>query len=214
MWLLIRLIFSLFLSYIIGSVPTAYLFGRFFKGIDIRKHGSKNVGATNAIRVLGKGPGIAVLIIDILKGILAVSFVSHFFGLEERVGVLVCLGIAAVAGHNWTLFLEFKGGKGVATSLGVLVGLMIEIPPLRAVVALAILVWFAIFLMTGFVSLSSICTSICLPFFMVFSRQDFPLVFLGIFLCIFIVLRHRSNIKRLLSRTEPRVPLPFKKVKK
>ena len=112
---------SLVLAYFIGAIPTGYWAGRLLKGIDIREHGSKNMGATNVLRVLGKGPGIAVLLIDILKGVLPLTLIANLLGISDPL-TLVLIGIAAVAGHNWTVFLGFKGGKGVATSLGVLIG--------------------------------------------------------------------------------------------
>ncbi|MFH1360351.1 MAG: glycerol-3-phosphate 1-O-acyltransferase PlsY [Candidatus Omnitrophota bacterium] len=208
--LLLKIILSCALSYLVGSIPTAYVFGRLIKRIDIREHGSGNVGATNAIRVLGKGPGTLVLLLDILKGIVATSVVADCFGLE-RTWMLILLGLIAVAGHNWTVFLEFKGGKGMATSLGVLIGLMIKIAPLRIVVLFSVLVWLVVFLVSGFVSLASILAAVFLPIFMVLSSQSIELIALGVVLCVFIVLRHRPNIKRLLSQQEPRVHFPFRK---
>ena len=106
-------------AYLIGSIPVAYIFGRVLKGLDIREHGSGNMGATNAFRVLGKGPGTMVLILDILKGIIPVTLLANVFGLRDALS-LVIISVAAVAGHNWTVFLGFKGGKGMATSLGIL----------------------------------------------------------------------------------------------
>ena len=105
----------------------AYIFGRVLKNLDIREHGSGNMGATNAFRVLGKGPGTIVLILDIIKGIIPVTVLANVFGLEDALS-LVIISVAAVAGHNWTVFLGFKGGKGMATSLGVLIGLAIQLP--------------------------------------------------------------------------------------
>ncbi|MFC1623755.1 glycerol-3-phosphate acyltransferase, partial [Candidatus Omnitrophota bacterium] len=109
-------------SYIIGSIPTAYLFGRLFKGIDIRHFGSGNIGATNTFRVIGRVPGLIVLVIDILKGFICATYIANFFMYASPVArpelYKVFTGMAAIAGHNWTLFLKFKGGKGVATSAG------------------------------------------------------------------------------------------------
>ena len=117
------------LSYLIGSIPTAFIFGKALKGIDIRAHGSGNVGATNAFRILGKYPGTAVLIIDMLKGVLPVVFLAGW--LKPGVEGSIVAAIATVCGHNWTCFLNFKGGKGVATSAGVLIGLTIALPEVR-----------------------------------------------------------------------------------
>src|ERR1017187_10342864 len=151
---LLFLAISASLAYLIGSIPVAYIFGRLFKGIDIREHGSGNMGATNAFRVLGKGPGTLVLILDIIKGIVPITLLSNVFGLGDALS-LVIISVAAVAGHNWTVFLGFKGGKGMATSLGVLIGLAIQLPGLRIVLGLATLTWLVLFLAFGFVSLAS-----------------------------------------------------------
>ncbi len=207
----IKIILSLVISYLLGSIPTAYLFGR-LKGIDIRKHGSGNVGATNAFRVLGKWPGIFVLVIDAAKGVLATTVVGDIFALNS-VTYRVLLAVAVVAGHNWTVFLQFKGGKGMATSLGVLIGLTIEIAQIRPVLLLSVLIWLACFLLTGFVSLASLVAATFLPLWMLILNQSFELVALGVVFCIFIVLRHRSNIKRLINHKEPRVYFPFQKKK-
>ncbi|MDI6606795.1 MAG: glycerol-3-phosphate acyltransferase, partial [Candidatus Omnitrophota bacterium] len=130
---------GIIVSYLTGSIPTAYIFGRVFKGIDIRKFGSGNVGATNALRVLGKGPAIAVLLIDAFKGFVVVTLladllIAHLGGISAQT-LRILLGIACICGHNWTVFLKFRGGKGVATTLGVLLGLSFSIPGLKFVVA-------------------------------------------------------------------------------
>lgn len=205
---LVKLIFGLGLSYFLGSIPTAYIFGKLYKGLDIREYGSKNIGATNVFRVLGKGPGSVVLVLDILKGVLAVVVISSLVRLDGVV-FYILFGVAAVCGHNWTVFLNFKGGKGVATSLGVLIGLTIQIASLRLVLVGVILVWAAVFLFTGYVSLASMIAVVFLPFFMLFFTQSLALVILGIVFCIFVILRHRPNIQRLLHRKESRVKLPF-----
>ena len=203
MLVLIKIFFGLGFSYLLGAIPSAYIFGKFYKGIDIRQHGSKNIGATNVFRVLGKVPGIIVLSFDILKGVLAVAGVSKLLGLEAN-GYYIIFGLAAVCGHNWTVFLNFKGGKGVATSLGVLIGLMIKVASLRAAVVLLLLIWGAVFLFTGYVSLASMISVVFLPLFMLIFTQAFELVFLGIIFCIFVILRHRPNLKRLLEGKESR----------
>lgn len=203
---------ALVISYLIGSIPTAYLFGRIAKGIDIRQHGSGNVGATNVFRVLGKGPGIIVLIIDIVKGILPLTLVGNLFVVESVAG-RVLLGVAAVVGHNWTVFLNFKGGKGIATSLGVLIGLTIQFPTLRPVLLACILVWLVVFLASAYVSLASIVAAVVLPVAMGLTGQPIELIVLGIVFCIFVVLRHRPNIKRLMAGDESKVPLPFHRAK-
>lgn len=203
-----KLVLALWISYFLGAIPTAYIAGRILKGIDIRKHGSGNVGATNVFRVLGKWPGIVVLVLDILKGVVAVTLVGDIFGLTE-VGQRVLLALVVVAGHNWTVFLDFKGGKGIATSLGVLIGLTIKIAVIRPVLLSTLLVWLVCFLATGFVSLASIIAAVFLPIIMALTSQAFPLVVLGVIFCVFVVARHRPNIKRLWDGQESRVPLPY-----
>ncbi|MDP8263880.1 MAG: glycerol-3-phosphate 1-O-acyltransferase PlsY [Candidatus Aceula lacicola] len=207
---LIKILFGLGLSYLLGSIPTAYIAGKFYKGIDIREHGSRNVGATNVFRVLGKVPGTIVLVIDILKGVLAVALVSSFLGLESNI-FYILFGMASVCGHNWTVFLNFKGGKGVATSLGVLIGLTIKIISIRAVLALAVLIWAGVFIGFGYVSLASIVSVIFLPLLMLVFTHSFELVVLGVVFCVFVVIRHRPNIQRLLDGKESKVKMPFLK---
>ena len=209
---LVKILASAGLSYVIGSIPTAYIFGKLMKGIDIRQHGSGNVGATNAFRVLGKGPGTAVLILDIIKGIIPVVFVAGF--LDASVTGCIIAAVAAVCGHNWTCFLSFKGGKGIATTLGVLIGLTVVIPQARIAVLLCVGVWLAVFLLTRIVSISSLVAAVCLPVVMVLFNAPTSMVILSIVFCVFIVIRHRPNVHRLLSGQEPRVPLPWMKVSK
>jgi glycerol-3-phosphate acyltransferase PlsY len=199
-------IIGIFLSYLIGSIPTAYIFGKSLKGIDIREHGSGNVGATNVFRVLGKKPGIFVLLLDILKGIIAVAVVSDLLGLTEVI-YRVILAVAVVCGHNWTVFLGFKGGKGIATSFGVLIGLTIKIAVIRPVLILAVLIWLVCFFTTRIISVSSIVAATCLPIVMVLTDQEITIICLGVMFCIFVVLRHKANIRRLFAGQEPRVPL-------
>lgn len=199
---------ALFFSYLLGAIPTAYIFGRVLKNLDIREHGSGNVGATNTFRVLGKGPGICVLAIDILKGVLAVVLTGRLFGISGT-GPLILLGLAAVAGHNWTVFLRFKGGKGIATSFGVLIGLVIQFPSLSVVLLACVAGWTVCFWLTGYVSLSSLLAAAILPIAVLLSGQPREFLVLGLIFCGFIFYRHLPNIRRLLSGTESRVRRPF-----
>ena len=199
---------SIIVSYLLGAIPTGYIAGRILKNIDIREHGSKNMGATNVFRTLGKGPGITVLLIDILKGILPVVVSAHLFDLRQPL-MLVLFGITAVIGHNWTVFLGFKGGKGVATTLGVLIGLTIEVPGIRPVLLLTVAVWLVLFLLFGYVSLASIVAGVALPVLMVYFNAPFAIKVMSILLCLFVVFRHRTNITRLAQGQENRVKLPW-----
>lgn len=203
------LLWASLVTYVIGSIPTAYIFGKLYKGIDIRQHGSGNVGATNVFRVLGKGPGIIVLVIDILKGVIPVVFVSNIFGLSQTLDYIV-LSLAAVIGHNWTIFLNFKGGKGIATSLGVLIGMTIQMPMIRPVLLGTLLVWLICFVISRYVSLASILAAIALPILSFFTHQAVEFQILSVIFCVFVIWRHRPNIERLKNGQESRVPL-FKK---
>jgi len=210
--LTLSFVMALVCAYLLGSVPTAYLFGKMIKGIDIREHGSGNVGATNAFRVLGKEIGTIVLLLDIAKGVLAVSLIGDMFSagaVEQR----VLLAVAAVCGHNWTVFLRFKGGKGIATSLGVLIGLTFAVATLRPVVLGALAAWILIFLPTGYVSLASLVAASLLPILMIATNQPPVLLILGFVFCFFVIFRHRPNIKRLFAGNENRAPLPWIKKK-
>lgn len=208
-----QLILAIFCSYLLGSIPTAFIFGKLYKNIDIRLHGSKNIGATNVFRVLGKGPGIIVLVLDIIKGTLAILLIAQFFKIK-MISQIILLAVAVVSGHNWTIFLKFKGGKGVATSLGVLIGLAVKISVLRPVLIFTLVMFILTFLLTSIVSLSSLVAAISMPIIMLISNQDFELIFLGAIFSIFVVIRHRPNIKRLLSGQESKVPLFRKKEQK
>lgn len=203
------IITALIISYLLGSIPTAYIFGKVLKGTDIRKFGSGNVGATNAMRLLGKGVGVTVLLLDIFKGFAAVFILGAI--LKGRVAQLtpglfpVLLGIAAICGHNWTIFLNFKGGKGIATTFGVLIGLAFNISGLSLVLGLVILSWVVSFAISRIVSLSSVIAAIVLPIFLAVFKQSHLIIITGIVLSVFVILRHKSNLVRLFKGEEKRL---------
>lgn len=196
----------MFIAYLIGSIPTAFIFGKFLKGIDIREHGSGNVGATNALRVLGKGPGICVLLLDAVKGLITVLILADL--LVNKVAFVssdmlrIILGFSCIAGHNWTIFLGFKGGKGMATSLGVLLGLAFKIAGLKLVLTCTILTWVVIFFFSKIVSLASVISAIALPLFMIIFKQSLILIFAGLILSGLALFRHKANLIRLLKKEE------------
>jgi len=196
------------ISYLIGSIPTAYIFVRWLKGADIRQLGSGNVGATNALRILGKGPGLLVLALDIFKGFMAVFFLGNLIAPKVQAvpgeALRILLGLSCISGHNWTIFLKFRGGKGVATTLGALLALAIQISPLRLILALMVLTWLLIFLFFRIVSLASVLAGIALPIYAIIFKQSAILIFAGFTLCVFILLRHRTNLIRLFQGKEPR----------
>jgi glycerol-3-phosphate acyltransferase PlsY len=203
------IILGITISYLIGSIPTAYIFGRLIKGIDIRKFGSGNVGATNALRVLGKGPGILVLFLDIVKGILPVYFLADFVILRTSIlsdeFLRIIFGFCCISGHNWTVFLRFKGGKGVATSLGVLIGLSLKIAGVAWILGLAVLVWLSIFVIFRIISLSSIAAAISLPVSAWLLGQSSILLCFSSLVALVAIFRHKANIIRLLKDQEPRL---------
>jgi glycerol-3-phosphate acyltransferase PlsY len=203
------LIFGILLSYLAGSIPTAYLLGKLSKGIDIRQHGSGNVGATNAFRVLGAPMGITVLILDALKGVVCVILIAD---LSLRQGIAIdslllraILGAVSVLGHSLTLFLKFKGGKGMATTLGVMIGLSVKSPDIGIILMIDVLIWGVVFAMSRIVSLSSIVSAVFFPIIFIIFKQPTPLVLIGLILSIFVIFRHKSNIHRLLRNQEPRL---------
>ncbi|MFH0855238.1 MAG: glycerol-3-phosphate 1-O-acyltransferase PlsY [Candidatus Omnitrophota bacterium] len=205
-------VLGIIISYIFGSIPTAYIFGRVIKGVDIRKFGSGNVGATNAFRLLGKGWAVVVLALDILKGFLPVVIIPASIGIRAGVSLeTFCMlaGISCICGHNWSIFLGFKGGKGVATTLGVLLGLSIKIAGLKAILGVAILIWLAVFIISRIISLASVLAALSFPVLTVLFKQSISLTSIVTLLAVFIIYRHRSNIKRILNGKEPR--LSFKK---
>ncbi|WP_341226371.1 glycerol-3-phosphate 1-O-acyltransferase PlsY [uncultured Arcticibacterium sp.] len=187
------------LAYLLGSIPTAVLYGRFFHKVDVREFGSGNAGATNSLRVLGKKAGLAVLIIDMLKGFLAIFIAKKILGSDES--TLIIVGFAAVIGHLLPIFAGFKGGKGIATSFGVILALN----PYGALVCLVV---FAIVLtFSKYVSLASLMGSFSFIPFNFFRRPDehfFHAMALALFLLL--LFTHRENVKRLLAGNENKYP--------
>jgi len=207
-WIILGILFS----YLIGSIPTAYIFGKVLRGIDIRKFGSGNIGATNALRVLGKKVGASVLILDLLKGFIPVVFIADILYL--KVGILneetlrIILGICCICGHNWTIFLKFKGGKGVATTLGVLLGLSIKITGLRFILFLMISTWVLAFIISRIVSIASIISALAFPVYTFIFKQSNTLKILSLLLSAFVIIRHKANLKRLFQGKESRILPP------
>ena len=201
------------LSYLVGSFPTSIIFGKIFRGIDIRNYGSGNAGGTNAFRVMGWKIGLSVMIIDVAKGLLATVLVSQI-----RIGPVslapvylqIIAGFSAVIGHIWTIFAGFHGGKGVGTAAGMLIGLY----PVAFV--LVFIIFLLVLFTTRYVSLSSMTAASSLPFILLIldklGRPYKPqLLVLSIFIALLIIFTHRSNIKRLLAGNENRVRFGGKK---
>jgi glycerol-3-phosphate acyltransferase PlsY len=195
----LRIILGMGCGFLLGSFPTGYLMGKSLKGVDIRRHGSGNPGATNVFRVVGKTAGALTLLIDALKGYLPVHIVLRME--PQNILFASLIGLAAIAGHNWSIFLSFKGGKGVATSAGVFLALS----PLPTAVAAG---FFLLgFLASGHVSAGSILGALALPVSAwVFTSSMFLTAFTVLCAAIVIFL-HRKNISRLIRREEPKFSL-------
>lgn len=184
------------ISYLLGSIPNGLILGKAIWGVDLRQHGSRNIGATNAWRTIGKAGGISIFVLDFLKGAISAYLGLHLGG-SELAGVLC--GILAIAGHSWSVFLSFKGGKGVATGLGVIAALM------PTVTLIVFAVWFAIVYFTGYVSLGSIVGAALVPILTLFFGLHTEFLILGLIAAVFIIYRHKSNIERLLKGTESKI---------
>jgi glycerol-3-phosphate acyltransferase PlsY len=186
-------------AYLIGSIPTGYLFAR-ARGVDIRSVGSGNIGATNVFRTLGKTAGISVLLIDAIKGFVPAKFL--LFGVvspQTHEYHAMVAGLFAILGHNYTCWLRFKGGKGIATSAGVLIALV----PLALLVALG--VWLIVFAASRYVSLASISAAAVLPFAVWGAGQSGRMIGLATFLSLLAIYKHKGNIQRLRAGTENRI---------
>lgn len=182
-------------GYLLGSIPFGLLIGKIMK-IDVRKSGSGNIGATNVLRTLGVGPGALVLILDTLKGAVPVWLAQAYSG--DPLIIVLC-GLAAIIGHTFPIYLGFKGGKGVATSGGVLLGLAPDM------FVFAILLFLVIVGLTRFVSVGSILTALTLFIVFIILGKPLPYTVLVGLAAVLIVIRHRPNIKRLIAGTELRI---------
>ena len=184
------------IGYLLGSMPNGYLAGRWLKGIDLRQCGSGSTGATNVLRNVGKGPALVVFLLDVGKGALAV-LLAKSFGLNDWVQVLA--GLAALAGHIWPVWLGWKGGKAVATGLGMFLGLAWP-------VGLACFgLFMAVISISRIVSLSSVVAAIGLPVLMVLAGANGASISVSVVASVMVLWRHRSNIERLIAGTEPRI---------
>ena len=188
--------FSLILGYLLGSIPSGWLAGRWFKGIDLRELGSGSTGATNVLRQVGKGPALVVFLIDVGKGAAAV-LIARALGQGDWIQVLA--GLTALAGHIWPVWLGFKGGKAVATGLGLFLGLAWP-------VGLASFgVFLAVFSLSRYVSLASVLAAISLPLLMAAGTDSNANLVIALVAMLLVLWRHRSNIQRLINGTEPKL---------
>ncbi len=199
MTLLHSLIFLL-VSYLFGALPIGLMVGRMVKGIDVRDYGSGNIGASNVWRTMGPLWGIAVFLFDFCKG----YFPTLLAGRIHDIGpwLPVAAGLAAIMGHNFSPFLKFKGGKGVATSLGVVYGLS----PIAAAIGFA--VWGLCLLVTRYISVSSMISAVVTSVVLIVLNHDLPHVLFALLVSFFVIIKHRPNMARLKAGTEPKVGRP------
>lgn len=202
---MLSLLISLILAYLIGSIPTSFIFTKILKKVDIRKRGSGNVGATNVFRVAGKIPALIVLLLDVSKGVVAVFLLPESF-FNNTIGITIgfeiyqiLLGLFVIAGHIWSIFLKFKGGKGVATTAGVLLILAPKI------LICGLFIWILVFFAFRIVSVASIAASIFLPIFAVVFHRPLYFVLFCVLLCIVGAYKHKPNIKRLIRGEEKKL---------
>ena len=200
------IVISIIAAYLIGSIPTGLICGRLLKGIDIRDYGSGNIGATNVFRVVGKLPGIIVLIIDILKGFVPVVMFPYTTGISVSEGLFkVLISAAVISGHNWTVFANFKGGKGIATGAGV----FLAISPFSTGITLVL--FCIIIALTKYISLGSICSAVVLPILLLLFKSPLEYTLFGLIMGLIVIYRHKENIKRLIKGTENRISFKRKR---
>ena len=194
--MMLEYILAIISAYLIGSIPSGLILGKIFWHTDLRKYGSRNIGATNAWRTLGKVPGILVFIADSLKGQAGVLLGLSFVGTPLAA---VMGGLFAIIGHSFSIFLRFHGGKGVATSLGVLAVLMGD------VTAIVFLTWLAIVCVTRYVSLGSVVAGFLTPILAVLFSYPMEYIIFTMIAAVLVIVRHRENIKRLMNGTENKI---------
>lgn len=201
---------GLLIAYLVGSVPSAVWIGKYFYGIDVREYGSGNAGATNTFRVLGKKAGIPVLLIDVFKGWLAVNMAyltDYRVGSVQFVNFQLVLGVAALLGHIFPVYVGFRGGKGIATLLGII----LAVHPQAALLSIAVFI--AVLLVSKYVSLGSMIAAISFPvIIIVVFKTDIPsLVIFSLVIAVLVLITHQKNIERLLRREESKTKLIKKK---
>lgn len=200
-------LFLIVIAYLLGSFPTALVISKKYFGIDIRDYGSGNMGATNAFRILGPRFGVIIMVLDILKGMLAVGlfyFMPYYLTNEyDRTNFMIGLGLAAMIGHIFPVFANFKGGKGVATLLGVLIAVQ------PVVAGTCVGVFAVVLFLTRYVSLSSILGAIMLPICVIWiwNEQEFSYRIFTLLVALMVILTHQKNISRLIKGAETRLPI-------
>ncbi|PKL84181.1 MAG: acyl-phosphate glycerol 3-phosphate acyltransferase [Ignavibacteriae bacterium HGW-Ignavibacteriae-3] len=220
---MLNLIFVIILSYLAGSIPTSIIISKLVRGIDIREHGSGNAGGSNVFRILGWKYGILVILLDALKGALAVILIARLYldsfpftnitPFDDFTLVQIICGVVAVMGHIWTVFAGFRGGKGIATGLGVLI-MIVTID-----MALALGVFFLVVSLSRYISLGSIAAAIAVPVILVIRENIFGIDIQGyhtvlpftIALALLVIYTHRKNINRIIHGSESKISFAKKK---
>lgn len=187
------------LAYLVGSIPFGLIVSKVFYRVDVRQHGSGNVGATNVFRVLGKKAGVGVMVLDIMKGYLPAALAAALFSPWYA----IFIAAAPVVGHMHSVFLKGSGGKGVATGAGVVLALA----PLAFVICFS--TWIALILLTRYVSVASLTVAFMVPVLVILFRDPLPYEIAGVLLALIVWWAHRGNIRRLLNGTENRANLPW-----
>jgi len=197
-------------AYLLGSIPSAVWIGKYFFGVDVRQHGSKNAGATNTFRILGRKAGVPVLFFDVLKGWLAVKLFSFYsvyeLGSIQQTNFQIALGILAVLGHVFPVYVRFKGGKGVATLLGIILALHLQ------AAAAAFIIFLVVFIISKYVSLGAIVAAVFFPFIIIygFKEQTASLQYFATAVSVLLIITHRKNIHRLLRKEENKMELKLR----
>lgn len=200
------IILTILVSYLLGSIPFGVIFAKLFKGIDLMNFGSGNIGTSNAFRALGPVGGSLVFLCDTCKGFLPIFILTHIAADTPNIAIIgIAAGLFTIAGHNWSIFLHFKGGKGVATSFGVFLG----IHPLSALLSFAI--WGIVTFTTRISSIGSMSGATALPIFMLIFKQPIPYVIFSFVAFALVIFLHRANIKRILNGTELKMSTNEKK---
>jgi len=198
-----KLLLIIIFSYLCGAIPFGFIITKLFTGLNIRNYGSANPGATNVFRVAGPIAGVITLLLDSAKGFLPVFIVASIWGNQSTA---VIAGLCAIIGHMWTVFLGFKGGKGVATAAGVFLALI----PLSVLFTLGVFI--AVFTIFGYISLASIFAAFCLPIFVLITKSSKLIFIFSLLISITVLIKHIPNIKRLLAGKENKLKI-FKKEK-
>ncbi|MBI4656184.1 MAG: glycerol-3-phosphate 1-O-acyltransferase PlsY [Elusimicrobia bacterium] len=191
---MLGIIILMILSYVLGGIPTGYIITRYLRGIDIRNYGSGNPGTANVYRTVGTWPGIITFLIDFAKGLIPTLAAAHFY--PDKYGIIITCGALAIAGHIWTIFLGFRGGKGVATSAGVFSALI------PSPIAIAFIVFVIAVSITKHISIGSICAAFTLPAVSYGMNKPVPYTVMALIVCALIIFTHIPNIRRIIKGKE------------